>query len=72
MNQEWLILYLKQINICFKNASDSAHPRHCFPGIAKSLAHRVVRICSKPEDRDMRLGELRDMLLDRGYKASML
>ena len=41
---------------------DSPHPRHCFPGIAKSLAHRVVRICSKSEDRDRRLGELRVML----------
>ena len=51
---------------------DSAHPRHCFPGIAKSLAHRVVRICSQVENRDKRLEELKDMLLGRGYKVTML
>ena len=30
---------------------DSAHPRHCFPGIGRSLAHRVGRMCSGEEGR---------------------
>ena len=41
----------------------SAHPRHCFPGIAKSLALLIARICSRPQDRDKRLNELRERLL---------
>ena len=51
---------------------ESAHPRHCFPGIAKSLAHRVVRICTRVEDREKQLGELKQMLLARSYKPDML
>ena len=51
---------------------ESAHPRHCFPGIAKSLAHRVVRVCSRVEDRKKQLDELRQMLLARSYKPDMV
>lgn len=49
----------------------SIHPRHCFPGIAKSLMMRVARICSRPEDRDKRLYEWKTRLLGRGYKKRM-
>ena len=51
---------------------DSAHPRHCFPGIAKGLMVRVVRICSRQEDRDKRLEELKFMLRSRGYSHQLL
>ena len=33
---------------------------------------RVARICSRPEDRDKRLEELKSMLLSRGYRKGML
>ena len=65
-------LYRKPETKCQYLLPDSAHPRHCFPGIAKSLTHRVVGICSQTEDREKRLEELKDMLLGRGYKVSML
>ena len=65
-------LYRKPNTKCQYLLPASAHPRHCFPGIAKSLARRVVRICSRVEDRDRRLEELKQMLLGRGYKPSML
>ena len=51
---------------------ESAHPQQIFPNIAKSLVHRVVRICSVPGSRKMRLEELKEMLLSRGYKAGVL
>ena len=51
---------------------ESAHPRHCFPGIAKSLAHRIVRICTRVEDREKQLSELKQMLLARSYRPDML
>ena len=50
----------------------SAHPKHCFPGITKSLTLRVARICSRPEDRDKRLEEQKNMLLSRGYNRRMV
>lgn len=37
-----------------------------------SLALRIVRICSLPEARDQRLEELKDMLLSRGYRKSVI
>ena len=33
---------------------------------------RVVRICSRPEDRESRLQELKTRLLSRGYERGML
>ena len=65
-------LYRKPNTKCQYLLPDSAHPRHCYPGIAKSLAHRVVRICSTKEDREIRLAETKDLLLGRGYKRGML
>ena len=37
-----------------------------------SLALRIVRICSLPEARDKRLLELKQMLVDRGYKNNII
>ena len=37
-----------------------------------SLALRIVRICSEPETRDIRLAELRELLLQRDYKPSII
>ena len=37
-----------------------------------SLALRIVRICSREEDREKRFGELRQMLLDRDYKPNII
>ena len=37
-----------------------------------SLALRIVRNCSEPEARDMRLEELKEMLLARNYKLNII
>ena len=50
----------------------SAHPRHVFKNIPKSLAHRVVRVVSMPELRKIRLEELKTLLISRGYRQSHL
>ena len=46
----------------------SCHPAHVTKNIPFSLAYRIVRICSEQETRDKRLEELKQLLLDRGYK----
>ena len=51
---------------------ESAHPRHVFANIPRSLVHRVLRICSVPGMREVRLEELRQRLLSRGYKPGQL
>ena len=50
----------------------SCHPNSITKNIPYSLALRIVRICSKTTTRDQRLSELREMLLDRDYKASIV
>ena len=50
----------------------SCHPNSITKNIPYSLALRIVRICSETDTRDMRLNELRQMLLDRDYKASII
>ena len=52
--------------------TSSAHQAHVTSNIPFSLALRIVRICSEPESRDQRLEELREMLLDRGYKKRII
>ena len=50
----------------------SCHPAHTTNSIPYSLALRIVRISSREEDRDLRLEELKVMLLNRDYKASIV
>ena len=37
-----------------------------------SLAYRIVRICSKPADREKHFGKLKEMLLARDYKSKLI
>ena len=37
-----------------------------------SLAYRIIRICSEPTTRDLRLEELKDLLLARDYKPGIV
>ena len=50
----------------------SCHPKQKTKAIPKSLGLRIVRICSNPGKRDMRLEELKQSLLDRGYSEKIL
>ena len=52
--------------------TSSCHPTHVTTNIPFSLALRIVRICSLPEDRDKRLAELKSMLLERDYKPGII
>ena len=65
-------LFRKPDTKCQYLSPESAHPRHVFANIPRSLVHRVVRICSVPGTRELRLGELKQLLLSRGYKAGDL
>ena len=50
----------------------SCHPKQTTKSIPFSLGLRIVRICSSPVDRDRRLMELTDLLLERGYNKEMV
>ena len=52
--------------------TSSCHPAHVTDNIPFSLALRIIRICSKVEDRDLRLNELKQLLLDRDYKVKVI
>ena len=50
----------------------SVHPLHCTKNIPFSLAMRIVKICSETTNRDLRLSELKQMLLDRDYGEQLI
>ena len=50
----------------------SCHPATVTDNIPYSLALRIVRICSEESARDQRLSELKEMLLQRDYKAKSI
>ena len=51
---------------------DSCHPPACQDNIPFSLAMRINRICSLPESRESRFNELKELLLNRGYRNGMV
>ena len=65
-------LYRKKTDRCMYLLNSSCHVAHVTANIPFSLCLRIVRICSKIEDRDKRLGELRDLLLSRKYKPGII
>ena len=52
--------------------TSSCHPAHVTNNIPYSLALRIVRICSQEDTRDLRLDELKDLLISRGYKSGVV
>ena len=52
--------------------TSSCHPAHTTQNIPFSLALRIVRICSLPEDREKRFKELKQLLLTRDYKSGVI
>ena len=64
----------------FKKATDrnqylltnSIHPPDCFKIIPFSLALTIITICSQQEERDQRLQELKEFLVARKYKPSLI
>ena len=50
----------------------SSHPNHISRNIPYSLAYRLKRICSDPEDFSKRLEELKQDLLSRKYHPRII
>ena len=50
----------------------STHPPHCVKNIPFSLAYRIRRICSDNLTFEMRLDELKQMLLNRNYPIKII
>ena len=65
-------LYKKETDRNQYLLTSSCHPAHVTSNIPFSLALRIVRICSDPEDREQRFSELRSMLLARDYKSKII
>ena len=49
--------------------TSSMHPIQCTRNVPYSLALRIVRICSRSTDKEKRFQELKNLLLERGYKT---
>ena len=52
--------------------TSSCHPASQTDNIPFSLAMRMVRVCTEPETRDMRLQEMKQFLLEREYRPGMV
>ena len=65
-------LYRKPTDRCQYLLPQSCHPPHCSDNIPFSLALRIVRICTDMSERDMRLQELKDLLLAMNYKNNLI
>ena len=61
-------LYRKETDRNQYLLTSSCHPAHVTDNIPFSLALRIVRICTHPEDREKRFDELKALLLSRDYK----
>ena len=51
---------------------DSCHPKHTKDNIAISLAKRIIRITSDIVDKEIKLDDLKNHLMDRGHPASSI
>ena len=71
-NQIVTDLYRKPTDRCQYLLTSSCHPAHVTENIPFSLAYRIIRICSEPESRDKRLSELKELLMSRSYKSSLV
>ena len=50
----------------------SCHPKTVTKSIPFSLSLRIVRICIKPENRDQRLADIKELLLARKYLETLI
>ena len=50
----------------------SCHPKSTSAAIPYSLALRIVRICTSQEKRDLRLKDLKELLLARNYPENLI
>ena len=65
-------LYKKPTDRCQYLLTSSCHPAHVTDNIPFSLAYRIIRICSESESRDIRFSELKELLISRNYRPSLV
>lgn len=71
-NQLTVDLYKKPTDRCQYLLPSSCHPPHITENIPFSLAYRIVRICTEPTTRDIRLEELKGLLVSRSYNCKLV
>ena len=72
-NSEIIVdLYKKPTDRNLYLLPSSCHSPHVVHNIPFSLAFRIVRICSEELTRDKRLEELKNFLLERNYRLSLI
>jgi hypothetical protein len=52
--------------------TNSIHPPECIKNIPYSLALRIIRTCTEKDEREKRLEELRELLIERKYRKSLI
>ena len=52
--------------------TNSIHPAECIKNIPYSLALRINRTCTEEDEREQRLEELRELLIERKYRKSLI
>ena len=62
-------LYRKETDRNMYLLPSSCHPPSCTKNIPFSLCLRIVRICSKPENREKQFLKLKELLENRGYSG---
>ena len=65
-------LYRKETDRNQYLLTSSCHPIGCTKNIPYSLGLRIVRVCTKPETRDKRMRELKELLLARDYPERLI
>ena len=65
-------LYRKETDRNHYILPSSCHPKVTTNAIPHSLALRIVRICSEPNQRDIRLEEMKLRLIQRGYLEQLV
>ena len=65
-------LFVKPTNKQLYLDYNSDHPLHCKNSIPYSQALRVIERCSKPEDREAQLENLKTKLEDRNYPTNLI
>ena len=65
-------LYIKPGTKCTYLSPASCHPSHITKNMPYSLAYRLLRICSDPQDLSHHLRVLKKKLIQRGYRPNVI
>ena len=65
-------LYIKPSNLQLYLDYFSNHPQHCKVGMVYSLALRIVERCSKKNDVDLHLENLKVKLSEKNYPENVI